>query len=170
MKVLAAYRRAGQSSAGFPYIDSPPAEGSNPLSGCVYFSRSHIAGGFSRILYDNEAKSVSTKSGHLANARSDEGILFYSIRSGAGPASPLQGSRLEDDGIPIQPLNDHLMGQIDSIEAGEMTGWACMKGYMGKPLQVRFKEDTIVMHHFVVVVFASVLCMSHCNPVKLLLC
>lgn len=68
--------------------------------------------------------------------RSDEGILFYSIRSGAGPASPLQGSRLEDDGIPIQPLNDHLLGQIDSIEAGEMTGWACMKGYMGKPLQV----------------------------------
>lgn len=37
MKVLAAYRRAGQSSAGFPYIDSPPAEGSNPLSGYVNF-------------------------------------------------------------------------------------------------------------------------------------
>lgn len=87
-------------------------------------------------------RSENTKSCHLAHTRSDEGILFYSIRSGAGPASPLQGSRLEDDGIPIQPLNDHLMGQIDSIEAGEMTGWACMKGYMGKPLQVCSKIDS----------------------------
>ena len=69
--------------------------------------------------------------------RSDEGVLFYSIRAGAGPASPLQGSRLEDDGTPVQPTNDQLLGQIDSVEAGEMTGWACMKGYMGKPLQVQ---------------------------------
>jgi hypothetical protein len=74
---------------------------------------------------------------HLRGCRSDEGVLFYSIRAGAGPASPLQGSRLEDDGIPVQPTNDQLLGQIDSVEAGEMTGWACMKGYMGKPLQVR---------------------------------
>ena len=68
--------------------------------------------------------------------RADDKVLFYSIRPSAGPATPLSGARV-GEGLPLQPVDDHLLGQIDGISAGEITGWACLRGDMGKPLEVR---------------------------------
>jgi len=71
----------------------------------------------------------------LSLARS-EGVLFYSIRPSAGPATPLTGAAIEDD-LPVQTGDEELLGQIDGVESGEVTGWACHRGYMAKPLEVR---------------------------------
>lgn len=63
-------------------------------------------------------------------------MLFYSIRPSAGPATPLTGAAIEDD-LPVQTGDEELLGQIDGVESGEVTGWACHRGYMAKPLEVR---------------------------------
>ena len=62
-------------------------------------------------------------------------MLFYSIRPSAGPATPLTGASV-DEGLPIQAGDEELLGQIDGVESGEVTGWACQRGYMTRPLQV----------------------------------
>ncbi len=64
-----------------------------------------------------------------------EGVLFYSIRPSAGPATPLTGAAVEDD-LPTQTGDEALLGQIDGVESGEVAGWACLRGYMSKPLEV----------------------------------
>ncbi|CAL8462361.1 g1894 [Coccomyxa elongata] len=64
-----------------------------------------------------------------------EGVLFYSIRPSAGPATPLSGAAVEDD-LPVQTGDEELLGQIDGVDSGEVTGWACLRGYMAKPLEV----------------------------------
>ena len=69
--------------------------------------------------------------------RAAEGVLFYNIRPSAGPATPLSGARVDED-LPTQAVDDALLGQIDGVEGGEITGWACKRGYMGAPLQARF--------------------------------
>lgn len=63
-------------------------------------------------------------------------MLFYNIRPSAGPATPLSGARVDED-LPTQAVDDALLGQIDGVEGGEITGWACKRGYMGAPLQAR---------------------------------
>jgi hypothetical protein len=63
-------------------------------------------------------------------------VLFYNIRPSAGPATPLSGARVEED-LPTQAVDDALLGQIDGVEGGEISGWACKRGYMGAPLQAR---------------------------------
>ena len=63
-------------------------------------------------------------------------MLFYSIRPSAGPAVPLTGVGVEED-LPLQPVDEELLGQIDGVESGEVTGWACLRGYMARPLEVR---------------------------------
>ena len=68
--------------------------------------------------------------------RSDGSVLFYSIRPSAGPAVPLTGMGIEED-LPLQPVDEELLGQIDGVESGEVTGWACLRGYMARPLEVR---------------------------------
>jgi hypothetical protein len=40
------------------------------------------------------------------------------------------------DDLPVQTGDEDLLGQIDGVEDGEVTGWACLKGYMAKPLEV----------------------------------
>jgi hypothetical protein len=73
--------------------------------------------------------------GVLHICRSDAGVLFYSIRPSAGPAVPLAGQGLEDD-LPNQAVDEELLGQIDGVDSGEVTGWACHRGYMARPLEV----------------------------------
>ena len=63
-------------------------------------------------------------------------MLFYNIRPSAGPATPLSGARVDED-LPTQAADDALLGQIDTVEGGEISGWACKRGYMGAPLQAR---------------------------------
>ena len=41
-----------------------------------------------------------------------------------------------DDGLPIQSGDEELLGQVDGVESGEVTGWACLRGYLARPLQV----------------------------------
>ena len=48
---------------------------------------------------------------------------------------PLTGSAVDED-LPVQTGDEDLLGQIDGVEDGEVSGWACLKGYMGKPLEV----------------------------------
>ena len=80
----------------------------------------------------------------LGACRSDN-VLFYSIRPSAGPATPLTGASV-DDGLPIQTGDEELLGQIDGVESGEVTGWACLRGYMQKPLQVRPMASFLQQH------------------------
>lgn len=74
------------------------------------------------------------------------GVLFYSIRPSAGPATPLTGATVEDD-LPVQTGDEALLGQIDGVESGEVTGWACLRGYMAKPLEVRCSSALKLVLH-----------------------
>ena len=74
--------------------------------------------------------------------RSDGSVLFYSIRPSAGPAVPLTGMGIEED-LPLQPVDEELLGQIDGVESGEVTGWACLRGYMARPLEVRLMQNSL---------------------------
>ncbi|KAK9817855.1 hypothetical protein WJX72_003172 [[Myrmecia] bisecta] len=71
-----------------------------------------------------------------------EQVLYYSIRPGAGPATPLEGKALTAS-LPTQQFDDKLLGQIDGVEAGQVTGWACVRGQLGSPLQVEVYVDGI---------------------------
>lgn len=64
-------------------------------------------------------------------------MLYYSIRSrpSGAPAPPLTGQSLEVE-LPDQPYDDRLLGQIDSVESGEVQGWACLRGALTDPLKV----------------------------------
>ena len=64
-------------------------------------------------------------------------VLYYSIRPKAGPGIALKGDGIED-GIPVQPQDESLLGQIDGLEAGIVSGWACSRGQLLKPLEVSF--------------------------------
>ena len=64
-------------------------------------------------------------------------VLYYSIRPKAGPGIALKGDGIED-GIPVQPQDESLLGQIDGLEAGVVSGWACSRGQLLKPLEVSF--------------------------------
>ena len=63
-------------------------------------------------------------------------MLFYSIRPSAGPAVPLAGQGLDEEALPSQAVDEELLGQINGVDAGEVTGWACHRGYMARPLEV----------------------------------
>lgn len=67
----------------------------------------------------------------------DPSVLFYNVRTkGSNPFTPLQGKLVSDD-LPIRHTDEQLVGQIDSVENGEVTGWACLRAAtLIKPLQV----------------------------------
>ena len=69
--------------------------------------------------------------------RGQADVLYYSIRSrpSGAPAPPLTGQSLELE-LPDQPYDDRLLGQIDSVESGEVQGWACLRGALTDPLKV----------------------------------
>ena len=70
--------------------------------------------------------------------RGSDDVLYYSVRStpSGGPrASPLTGPKIEND-LPTQEWDERLLGQIDNVEAGTVSGWACLRGQLAQPLQV----------------------------------
>ena len=71
------------------------------------------------------------------NSSPAEEVLYYSIRSSPseGPAAPLTGPLLAAD-VPDQAHDDKLLGQVEGVETGEVSGWACARGEVAQPLQV----------------------------------
>lgn len=77
---------------------------------------------------------------HLGGAvcRGSDDVLYYSVRStpSGGPrAPPLTGPKVESD-LPTEDWDERLLGQIDNVEAGTVSGWACLRGQLAQPLQV----------------------------------
>lgn len=72
--------------------------------------------------------------------RGSDDVLYYSVRttpSGGPRAPPLTGPKIESD-LPTQAWDDRLLGQIDAVDSGMVSGWACLKGQQSpSPLQVR---------------------------------
>lgn len=103
-----------------------------------------------------EALSVAQAAGTPAAARSlapsgeaaeEGGVLFYSIRASPLEPAPLQGPSV-DEQPPAQPGDGSLLGQVDSVQAGQVAGWACRRsgGDGDQPLQVtsfgrKWKEE-----------------------------
>lgn len=75
-------------------------------------------------------------------------LLFYSVRSmqpGGAEPPPLSGPRLEEDPAPIQvDPEGHLLGQVNSVEAGRVHGWACVKGTPGSELTISVYVDGVL--------------------------
>ncbi|KAL4427755.1 hypothetical protein ABPG75_001844 [Micractinium tetrahymenae] len=75
-------------------------------------------------------------------------LLFYSVRSmqpGAQEPPPLTGPKLEEDPLPIQhDPAEKLTGQVNSVEAGRVHGWACLKGAPGAELTVSVYVDGVL--------------------------
>ena len=72
--------------------------------------------------------------------RGSDDVLYYSVRttpSGGPRAPPLTGPKIESD-LPTQDWDERLLGQIDGVDAGIVSGWACLRGQLEKPLQVLF--------------------------------
>ena len=64
-----------------------------------------------------------------------EGVLHYSTRPNSGPGQILKGEDINSN-LPVQAQDPLLLGQIDHLEAGILSGWACSKGQLLKPLEV----------------------------------
>ena len=71
-----------------------------------------------------------------AGTNSSAATLFYSIRASAGVSGPLQGRGLADS-PPTAPAGDEaLLGQLEWVEAGTVSGWACVRGAPNQVLKV----------------------------------
>jgi len=74
-------------------------------------------------------------------------LLFYSVRAQQqfGPEPPLLvGPRLEDDPLPLgSDAVGRLLGQVNSVEAGRVHGWACFKGALGTDLAITVYVDGV---------------------------
>ncbi|KAK9842850.1 hypothetical protein WJX74_003372 [Apatococcus lobatus] len=71
-----------------------------------------------------------------------EKILYYNIRQGAAPAKDLKGPKLADAPPDSAAHDDRLLGQIDGVESGQISGWACLRGSRNAaPLQVMVYVD-----------------------------
>ena len=62
--------------------------------------------------------------------------LFYSIRPDAGVRRPLVGSGLAKSPPTVAVGDDQLLGQLDWVEAGVISGWACVRSNPGQKLKV----------------------------------
>lgn len=100
-----------------------------------------------------KAYSCSLKSLPQCNwtddCRGSDDVLYYSVRStpSGGPhAPPLTGPKIEND-LPTQEWDERLLGQIDSVEAGTVSGWACLRGQLEKPLQVQHFTNWLCFQH-----------------------
>lgn len=75
-------------------------------------------------------------------------LLFYSVRSmqpGTQEPPPLAGPRVEEDPLPIQhDPAEKLTGQVNSVEAGRVHGWACLKGGAAAELAVSVYVDGVL--------------------------
>ncbi len=55
-------------------------------------------------------------------------MLFYSVRTSPQALPPLAGPGVHADPPLAQEADDMLLGAVDSVEAGEVRGWACRRG------------------------------------------
>lgn len=85
-----------------------------------------------------QAGATPAAESHSPGGSSDDGseVLFYSIREGrAEQPATLVGPSV-DQLPPVQAGDGSLLGQVDSVHAGLVTGWACRRGG-SQPTQVR---------------------------------
>lgn len=84
--------------------------------------------------------------GQKSKSRLDcrDGVLHYSTRPNSGPGQILKGNDIDRD-PPIQAQDPQLLGQIDHLEAGTLAGWACSKGQLLKPLEVRLLLKSVLL-------------------------
>jgi len=79
--------------------------------------------------------SPSLPGASASHVPAPEGILFYSVRPSAGAVPPLAPSRDHRSGhagdLPPQPHDPDLLGQVDGVEGGVASGWACVRGAGG---------------------------------------
>jgi len=74
-----------------------------------------------------------------AHVPAPETVLFYSVRPSAGPVAPLVAGHSGGAGaaasfgtdLPLQPHDPALLGQVDGVEGGIASGWACVRGGSG---------------------------------------
>ena len=67
--------------------------------------------------------------------------MFFNIRQGAAPAKDLKGPKLADSPPDTAAHDDRLLGQIDAVENGQISGWACLRGAQNSaPLSVSWKS------------------------------
>lgn len=93
----------------------------------------------------------SSSSEGLPTDSEGQPLLHYSVRSmqpqGLEPP-PLAGPRLEEDPLPIQhDPTGRLLGQVNSVEAGRVHGFACLKGAPGAELAVTVYVDGVLAGH-----------------------
>ena len=94
----------------------------------------------------SESMSNHEKHALCDGCRGSDDVLYYSVRStpSGGPrAPPLTGPKIESD-LPTQEWDERLLGQIDSVEAGTVSGWACLRGQLEKPLQVCMSASSLL--------------------------
>ena len=70
-----------------------------------------------------------------------------SRRQDAGAARSLTGPTLTS-APPVRRIDENLLGQVDAVEAGEVSGWACLRGAISvQPLQVSWPFACLPRHH-----------------------
>lgn len=73
-----------------------------------------------------------------AGAEAEPPVLHYSVRQHDGADPPaLTGPTTESDLPPVAAGDGSVLGQVDSIEAGRVTGWACQRGAPATTLEAR---------------------------------
>ncbi len=95
---------------------------------------------------NSQSSSNHEKHALCDGCRGSDDVLYYSVRStpSGGPrAPPLTGPKIESD-LPTQEWDERLLGQIDSVEAGTVSGWACLRGQLEKPLQVCMSASSLL--------------------------
>lgn len=110
----------------------------------VQQSRKLSVGRGSGLLPLTDSNGDSTNA-DIRTVQGSDDVLYYSVRStpSGGPrAPPLTGPKIESD-LPTQEWDERLLGQIDSVEAGTVSGWACLRGQLEKPLQVVLYVDGV---------------------------
>jgi hypothetical protein len=104
------------------------------------------------------AAALANEPSSPAGAEREPLVLHYSVRPRgvhAGDAPPLEGPTVEQDQPPVGLGDGSLLGQVDSVEAGQASGWACLRGAPGADLQARGLRASVR---------ASVLCVPARGP------
>ena len=71
------------------------------------------------------------------------GVLFYNFRVHTSAPPPLDGPRLQDDPLPVHASDGVMLGQVDQVDGGTVSGWACIPGVDSAPLQVTMYVDGV---------------------------
>ena len=79
---------------------------------------------------------VGVCAAHRGGSNGSAATLFYSIRANAGVSGPLQGRGLADGPPTVAAGDEALLGQLEWVEAGVVSGWACVRGAPNQVLKV----------------------------------